>query len=122
MLQVTAAVITRKEHFLICQRSSGKWEFPGGKIHEGETPEDCLKRELREELGIETETGALIKTVDHDYPDKSISLHFFESRIVSGHITLHEHQAYEWVSLEELSGYDLSEADRKFVDSSRGTS
>jgi 8-oxo-dGTP diphosphatase len=88
-----------------------KWEFPGGKINDGESPEECLKRELAEELGIEVTIGASMPISTYYYPKFSVTLYPFICKIVSGEIVLHEHAAMSWLSPEELHGLDWAEAD-----------
>lgn len=88
-----------------------KWEFPGGKIDLGESPEECLKRELLEELGIHV---CLEKSLPHStyhYPNFAITLHPFVCTITSGEIVLHEHTAINWLPPEELHDLDWAEAD-----------
>jgi len=114
--QVACAIIEYEGKILCTQRSASmslplKWEFPGGKIHDGESPEECLKRELREELGVEASVGKSLPETTHHYPDFSVTLHPFICRIVSGQITLHEHNAYVWLPMEELHTLDWAEAD-----------
>lgn len=88
-----------------------KWEFPGGKIDEGESPEECLKRELHEELGIEASVGQARPTTSHRYSSFSVTLYPFICEIISGEITLHEHGALVWLPIEELHTLDWAEAD-----------
>lgn len=88
-----------------------KWEFPGGKIKPGETPEECLKREVREELGIEIELRAPLQSVSHQYPDFMVTLYPFICSISSGEIILHEHAALVWRVPAELQRLDWAEAD-----------
>lgn len=88
-----------------------KWEFPGGKINEGESPEECLRRELTEELGIEVTIGEPLTVSTHHYPSFTITLYPFVCEIVSGEITLHEHSAMVWLPVEELHMLDWAEAD-----------
>ena len=88
-----------------------KWEFPGGKIDWGESPEECLKRELHEELGIEAFVGQACPTTTHHYPSFSVTLYPFICEIISGEITLHEHSAMVWLASEELHSLDWAEAD-----------
>ena len=88
-----------------------KWEFPGGKIDEGESPEECLKRELIEELGIEVTAVQSMPQTTHHYPSFSVTLYPFICEIVSGEITLHEHSAMVWLPIEELQTLDWAEAD-----------
>lgn len=92
-----------------------KWEFPGGKIDEGEMPEECLKRELREELGIEVAVGKPLLPVTHHYPTFSVTLYPFICTIVSGEITLLEHAACVWLPPEMLHTLDWAEADMPVI-------
>lgn len=121
MQKVTAAVIEKEGKILIARRKqgdaqSGKWEFPGGKLEPGETPEACLKRELREELGIETEVGSFLCSTRFAYRHMAVELLFYRTAYVSGVITLHEHDRIEWVSPEALSDFDFLEADRPILE------
>jgi 8-oxo-dGTP diphosphatase len=118
--KVTAAVIEKDGKILIAKRKrgdsqAGKWEFPGGKLEPGETPESCLKRELREELGIETEVGAFFCSSRFVYPHMAVELLVYRTSYVSGEITLHAHDRAEWIAPETLSGFDFSEADKPVV-------
>lgn len=93
-----------------------KWEFPGGKIDEGENPEECLKRELIEELGVEISIGEPLPVRTHHYPLFTVTLYPFICEIVSGEITLHEHSAMVWLAREELHKLDWAEADWPVID------
>lgn len=115
-IHVACALIEKHGRVLATQRSATmnmplKWEFPGGKINPGEAPEECLKREVREELGIEIEVGFSLKIVSHRYPDFEITLYPFICSIISGQITLHEHAALAWRFPAELQALDWAEAD-----------
>ena len=117
-LRAVAGVIERKGVFLIGQRLpddslGGYWEFPGGKIEVGETPVECLQRELREELGVETRIGSLVCTVR---PSESFQLTVHRASIVEGEPELREHTELRWVSLEEMQRYDMLPADRPVVE------
>jgi 8-oxo-dGTP diphosphatase len=119
--KVAAAVIEKDGKILIARRKqgdthSGKWEFPGGKLDPGETPEACLKRELREELGIETEAGPFLCSIRFAYRHMAVELLFYKTSYVSGEITLHEHDRIEWVSPEALTDFDFLEADRPVLE------
>lgn len=120
MKDVTAAVIIKDEKILICQRSlsdklSGKWEFPGGKIEEGELPEECLIREIKEELDIHIEVGEKLGESIHNYSYGSINLITYLATWRSGDIKLNVHNDYKWVTKEEIEKYDFAEADVPFV-------
>ncbi len=116
MKQVTAAVIEKNGKILLAQRKqgdtlAGKWEFPGGKIEPGETPEVCLRRELREEFGVDTKIGAFICSSKFEYKHLPVELLVYRAEHLSGEFKLHEHDRIEWVAPGELANYDLSSAD-----------
>ncbi len=120
MLQVTCAIIVQHNKILICQRSKSmklplKWEFPGGKIETGESKEDCLQREVREELGLEICIGNALTPVTHHYPTFALCLYPFICTVVSGMLTPVEHAQAIWVSAPDLSNYDWAEADIPIV-------
>jgi len=92
-----------------------KWEFPGGKIHEGETPEECLRRELIEELGITVRIGPALPPTVHQYPDFTITLYPFVCAIESGDLIPQEHAEVAWLRPEELPLLDWADADRPVV-------
>lgn len=116
-LHVTCALIERDGRILCTRRSAGmslplKWEFPGGKIKEGESPERCLRRELLEELGVDAKVGHALPPVNHQYPEFGITLHPILCIIrPSAKIMLREHDRAAWVPLEELGDIDWAEAD-----------
>ena len=93
-----------------------KWEFPGGKIKPGETPKECLKREVREELDIEIEVGASLQSVSYQYPEFEITLYPFICSIITGEIKLHEHETMAWRIPGELHALDWAEADLPVLD------
>lgn len=116
MIQVTAAVIENNGRILIAKRRKDdplrdKWEFPGGKIEAGETPEECLMRELREELGIEAKVVEFVCSSRYDYSHVSIELLAYRVRHVSGEYVPRDHEEVRWVTREELFQYDFPEAD-----------
>lgn len=104
-IEVVAAVIKKDNTIFATQRGYGDykdmWEFPGGKMEAGESPEDALKREIQEELETEIKVGKLIKTVDTDYPTFHITMHVFWAEVVSGELTLLEHEAAKWLPIDE---------------------
>lgn len=115
-VHVSCAIIERDGLILAAQRSAVmslplKWEFPGGKIHEGETPEQCLQRELVEEMGIHVRVGQGLPVTTHNYPDFTVTLYPFVCAIESGEIILHEHAAVAWLPPERLLELDWAEAD-----------
>jgi 8-oxo-dGTP diphosphatase len=115
-LRVTAAIIRAKGKVLIAQRKRDslfvlKWEFPGGKVEGDENPEECLSRELREELGIETENLGLFTTTEYSYEDFDVELLFYNVRRVSGDLQLNSHERLVWVGIDELQDFDFVEAD-----------
>jgi 8-oxo-dGTP diphosphatase len=125
-LRVSAAIIRENGKVLIAQRlkdsSFGlKWEFPGGKVEEDESPEECLRRELLEELGIETENLGLFSTVRHSYGDFDVELLFYSVRRVSGELRLYSHERLAWVGVDELQDYDFLEADIQVLEKILGS-
>jgi 8-oxo-dGTP diphosphatase len=115
MVQVAAAVVFHEGKILIARRKqgltlSGKWEFPGGKIEENETMVQCLKRELREELGIEVSIDEFILASKHTYNFGDVELFAFKASLISGDLTLQDHSEIKWVLPSELMSYDFPEA------------
>ena len=113
---VTAAIIRDGEKYFVARRGpaeklSGFWEFPGGKVEENETLQDCLKRELKEELGIDTNVGAELTSSDYIYEHGSIRLIALKTTIVSGRPTLAVHDKSDWLSPEEILKLQLAPAD-----------
>jgi 8-oxo-dGTP diphosphatase len=120
-IHVTCAIIERDGLVLAARRSAEmamplKWEFPGGKIDPGESPEECLRRELIEELGIYASVGKNLPASTHRYPSFTVTLHPFVCRIEAGEITLHEHAAIAWLLPECLHELDWAEADLPVID------
>jgi 8-oxo-dGTP diphosphatase len=121
MKHVVAALIVDGDRILACQRTRHqpmplKWEFPGGKIEEGEQPRDALRRELEEELGIEATIGNEVARIQHRYPNGgSIELRFFEVRKYLGELENRIFRGIRWVTRKELPELDFLEADRSLV-------
>lgn len=120
MLVVAAAVVEREGKVMLCQRlpdahNGLKWEFPGGKLEMGETPEAALARELREELGIEAIVGRVRDAVYHRYPDRDVLVLFYGCAISSGEPAAVQCNAIAWVTPGDMPGYDFAGADLAFV-------
>lgn len=118
---VTAGVITREGCILICQRRKGswgeyKWEFPGGKVEDGEDPGASLRRELREELAIEPEIGPLLCRLEHRYPDREVDLFVFHIPGYTGELCNKQFESIRWVQREELADFDFLDADRSVIE------
>lgn len=116
MVRVTAAVMERGGRILIAKRRQGArqgglWEFPGGKIEDGEDPRDCLARELYEEFGIAAEIGALLVSHVHHYPHLSIELLSYRVVHVAGAFELRDHDEVQWVRPQEMGAYPFAPAD-----------
>ncbi len=117
LVPVAAGIIIKDGKIFIARRSrpgdplASTWEFPGGKIRPGESPEECLKRELFEELNITVEVREYVGECIYHYPHVSIRLMAYRCSWVSGELKLTEHEAFAWVSPGDLAGYNLSPAD-----------
>jgi mutator protein MutT len=116
---VTAAVLERDGAFLVTRRQAGthlagSWEFPGGKCHDGESLEICLKRELREELDIDADIGLEIFTTTHDYEDRRVELHFLECR-TSDEPAAALGQEMQWLPRAHLSALEFPPADAELI-------
>lgn len=116
MKDVTAAILIKSNKIFIARRApdekfAGGWEFPGGKVEENETPEECLQRELFEELGIKAKTKKFFAESIYRYPQGSIRLLAFVVEVISGDICLRVHDDYKWVDPDSLLKYPLLPAD-----------
>lgn len=127
-VKVVAAVITAcsengEKIIFATQRGYGEfkdgWEFPGGKVESGETPQEALKREIMEELETEIKVGDLIETIEYDYPTFHLSMDCFWAEIVKGDLILREHEAAKWLTKEQLGSVDWLPADLGLVEKVR---
>ena len=119
-LEVVAAQIYEGERFLLCQRPASKkrglmWEFPGGKVEPGETKEEALIREIREELDCTIGVDGFLKNVEYAYPDITVHLTLFRCHVVSGEPKRMEHREIRWISHEELENFALCPADQLLI-------
>ena len=119
-IEVVAAIICDGDKFFATQRGYGEWkdwwEFPGGKIEAGETAEEALQREIREELATEIAIDKLITTVDYDYPKFHLTINFFMCHVQCGHLTLLEHESARWLKREEFNSVKWLPADEVVIE------
>jgi 8-oxo-dGTP diphosphatase len=120
MLLVTAALIERDGKYLVTQRPAGTWmeyhwEFPGGKVEQDEDPRAAVVREIREELGLQTEPGEVEEVLYHQYPDRTVLLLFFHTVLVEGEPAGLEGQLFAWVTPEEMSAMSFLPADEPIL-------
>ena len=118
-VHVVAAVIRKDDKIFATQRGYGEfkdgWEFPGGKIEEGETPQEALVGEIKEELDTEIEVKDFLETVEYDYPEFHLSMDCFFCTIKSGELVLKEHEAAKWLTVETLDSVDWLPADEEVI-------
>ena len=125
--EVLAALIWDGDRFLICQRSAHKvrgllWEFVGGKVEPGETKEQALIRECREELAVTLSVGEVFMEVDHEYPDLNVHLTLFNAAISEGTPRMLEHNDIRWITVGEIPQYEFCPADEAILKKLRGES
>ena len=118
-IEVVAAIIMRGKEVFATQRGYGQWqgwwEFPGGKMEEGESPQEALRREIREELDAEIEIGDLLETMEWDYPEFHLTMHCYFCTLLSESVHLNEHVAAAWLTKETLSTVKWLPADEGLI-------
>ncbi len=118
-IEVVAAIISDGNRIFATQRGYGEWkdwwEFPGGKMEPGETPEVALQREIREKLATEIFVESLLTTVNYDYPNFHLTMHCYLCKVKNGNLTLLEHEAAKWLTRDELSSVKWLPADEEVV-------
>lgn len=123
IVKVVAAIIIHENKIFATQRGYGEfkdgWEFPGGKIEPGETPQEALVREIKEELDIEIEVKDFLETVEYDYPEFHLSMDCFFCVIRSGELVLKEHESAKWLTVETLDSVDWLPADQGLIEGIR---
>lgn len=121
IIKVTAAILVKDHKIIIAKRGPNdrlakKWEFPGGKVENNETPEQCLKREIKEEFDIDVSVGKYLGSSIYHYDHISIELLAYRAYWENGQIHLKDHDDFKWVSLEQLAEFDFAPADLVFVE------
>jgi 8-oxo-dGTP diphosphatase len=118
-IEVVAAIIKKGDRVFATQRGYGDWkdwwEFPGGKMEPGETPEEALKREIREELDAEISVDKFLETIDYDYPQFHLTMHCFLCSLVGEALHLNEHEAARWLSAQNLNTVEWLPADLTLI-------
>ena len=119
-IKVVAAIIKKNDRIFATQRGYGDfkdgWEFPGGKVEEGESPEEALVREIKEELDADIRVGRLLETVEYDYPDFHLSMKCFICELISEEVILKEHEAARWLTRSELDTVGWLPADLSLIE------
>ena len=123
-IEVVAAIIRREGKVFATQRGYGEWkdwwEFPGGKMEPGETPEEALRREILEELSTEINVDELLCTVEYDYPAFHLTMHCYLCSLTTDELHLNEHEAARWLAMDELNSVPWLPADREVLSSLNG--
>ena len=119
-VNVVAAIIRDGDRIFATQRGCGAykdfWEFPGGKIELNESPEEALRREIREELDTDIQVGDYLTTIEYDYPEFHLSMRCYWASVLKGDLVLKEHEASRWLKREELDSVDWLPADKTIID------
>ena len=122
-IEVVAAIIRKGDKMFATQRGYGEWkdwwEFPGGKMESGETPEEALEREIREELSAEISVDEFLCTVEYDYPAFHLKMHCYQCSLVTEALHLNEHEAAKWLTKDELDGVKWLPADLEVIEDVR---
>ena len=121
--QVASAIIRDGNKIFATQRGHGEfkgyWEFPGGKLEPGESPEQAAVREVSEELSVDIKLGELVSVIDYDYPDFHLKMHCYFAEVVSGVLTLKEHEDARWLTRETLNSVEWLPADTDVIEKLR---